>query len=72
MLKVECLMKDVYMNIYLYSEETTWSLFCYAALSLMKYNIGRYFDTKHGAKYAKFNLQEKLVIQDLNGRLKSQ
>ena len=49
-------------------------LLCYEAVSVVKeYNLRRHFDTKHGAKYAKFSLQEKQqIVQELNGGLQSQ
>lgn len=49
-------------------------LLCYEAVSVVKeYNLRRHFDTKHGAKYAKFSLQEKQhIVQELKGGLQSQ
>ena len=43
-------------------------------MSVVKeYNLHRYFDTKHGAKYAKFSLQEKQqIVQKLKGGRQSQ
>jgi len=40
--------------------ETPVVLLCWEAASMMKeYNSRRRFDTEHGAKYAKYSLQEK-------------
>ncbi|XP_043968005.1 general transcription factor II-I repeat domain-containing protein 2-like [Gambusia affinis] len=49
-------------------------LLCSGAVSVVKeYNIRRHFETKHGAKYAKFSLQEKQkIVADLKGRLQMQ
>lgn len=49
-------------------------LLCYEAVSVVKeYNLRWHFDTKHGAKYGKANLQEKQQIaQELKGKLRLQ
>ena len=49
-------------------------LLCHEAVSVVKeYNLRRHFDTKHGAKYAKFSLQEnQQIVQKLKGGLQSQ
>ena len=49
-------------------------LLCHEAVSVVKeYNLRRHFDTKHGAKYAKFSLQEKQqIVQKLKGGVRSQ
>ncbi len=48
-------------------------LLCCEAVSVVKeYNIRRHFDTRHGDKYAKFNLQaKKQIVQELKGKLQS-
>ncbi|XP_053281505.1 general transcription factor II-I repeat domain-containing protein 2 [Pleuronectes platessa] len=49
-------------------------LVCYEAVSVVKeYDLRRHFDTKHGAQYARFSLQEKQgIAAELKGRLQSQ
>uniref|UniRef100_A0A3Q3GGS2 SPIN-DOC-like zinc-finger domain-containing protein n=1 Tax=Kryptolebias marmoratus TaxID=37003 RepID=A0A3Q3GGS2_KRYMA len=49
-------------------------LLCSGTVSVVKeYNIRRHFETKHGAKFAKFSLQEKpKIASDLKGRLQLQ
>uniref|UniRef100_A0A3Q3K1D3 SPIN-DOC-like zinc-finger domain-containing protein n=1 Tax=Monopterus albus TaxID=43700 RepID=A0A3Q3K1D3_MONAL len=37
-------------------------LLCYETSVVKEYNLRRHFDTKHGARYAKFSLQEKQKI----------
>uniref|UniRef100_A0AAQ5Z5H9 SPIN-DOC-like zinc-finger domain-containing protein n=1 Tax=Amphiprion ocellaris TaxID=80972 RepID=A0AAQ5Z5H9_AMPOC len=49
-------------------------LFCDEALSVVKeYNLHRHFETKHGAKYAKISLPEKLqIVEELKSKLQLQ
>ena len=49
-------------------------LVCYEVVSVVKeYNLRRHFETKHGAKYAQFSLQEKQrIAAELIGILQSQ
>ena len=46
--------------MFVLQKEKPVCLLCYEAVSVVKeYNLRSHFDTKHGAKYAKFSLQEK-------------
>ncbi len=74
MQKEGILMKDGKVNMSVLQREKTICLLCCEAVSIVKeYNIRRHFDTRHGAKYAKFSPQEKkLIVQELKGKLQPQ
>lgn len=60
--------------MFVLNEDKPVCLICYEAVAVMKeYNLRRHFETKHGAKYANLNHQEKQQkVQELKGSLHSQ
>ncbi|KAM5191501.1 general transcription factor II-I repeat domain-containing protein 2-like [Mantella aurantiaca] len=60
--------------MFILREDKPVCILCYETVSVMKeYNLRRHFDTKHGAKYAKYTLHERHnIVQQLKGSLQSQ
>uniref|UniRef100_A0A3Q1H4B2 DUF4371 domain-containing protein n=1 Tax=Acanthochromis polyacanthus TaxID=80966 RepID=A0A3Q1H4B2_9TELE len=56
--------------LFVLQSEKLVCLLCYEMSVTKEYNLHLHFDTKHGAKYAKFSLQEKHpIVQELKDRL---
>ena len=67
--------QESWENKYMFVVQTekTVCLLCHEAVSVVKeYNVRRHFDTKHGAKYAKFSFQKTADCPKLKGGLQSQ